>query len=134
MPFIDFHILHKYHGHVSMTQVRACCSKLCTNVKQAKFPIQYFIYQNIKKKYKFYKSTGLEWQFLSCQVTFNIEIFIQGNYCFTSKRKEINWAPLSEWHCELLPLECVKAFVRNKPLHVLHHSIQTITRALDKDK
>lgn len=26
----------------------------------------------------------------------------------------MNWAPWSEWHCKLLPLECVKAFVRKK--------------------
>lgn len=34
----------------------------------------------------------------------------------------MNWAPWSEWHCKLLPLECVKAFVRKKTLHVLCHS------------
>lgn len=41
--------------------------------------------------------------------------------------KKTTWLGSNKWHCKFLPLECVKAYVKTKPLHTQHHWIQSAT-------
>lgn len=100
-----------------------CVLQHSDQMRQVKSLNQHFIFANVWRNTSYTKAhslNGILGIARLCSITIN-SIFTHYNYCFMQKRKQIGWVPLPKRHCEFLPLECVNAYMKIKPLRTPYH-------------